>query len=534
MPLYKQNGANTVQLAQSAMSGAVNSASSMQRERTVEHKRESNLLEDIGQAAQIAGNVIGAVDKGWNLYDRYKERAAYDNISKAYSEGGMEAIENNPDLQDYWHAKAAGQFFQDRAKSEKGQAEMMANLDKRIAKIYDDWRVKAYSVRNAYENKDMERYMAGMEDLVASAPMPYRLKTDGNGNFRELFRSDKDMGWVETGRTYSPEQAFEIMNGILRGEQMVIKGAEMKPSIENERFMQEARRRFMATDMGNQLNRIDPKKQMPLYDRNGNLAGIGVPQSRLDDYNAAPYLQVYDMNSKKALGTFDGLDSLMQSTGLSPFRQGGGRGGGRARAGGRSGGGYIAQEGAEATQGGGVQYKVTAGDRAFYRKNSMAVDEDTGEKGLNAGKANVLAMVQQNTGLAPEAVLQGYNQLTEGIMKEHNLDRNEAEKYASQVLINQYGRGGKQSEQPLMAPSHTPLAQGLGMGVETQGEIQEGNKAQGQRMTPGQRENRRRTEERIMKAGGFGGNGQGQAAGVYPYMSPKPDNVDDKFTYGKM
>lgn len=461
MPLYRQNGQNMAQLAQSAMSGAAQSASSMQKARTVETRKETDLLDDIGKAANITSAALNATDKGWQLYDRYRERSAYENISKAYQEGGMEAIENNPDLQDYWHTRAAGMFFRDRANNEKGLAEMTANLDARVERDYQDWRVKAFAARDAYQKNNMEAYAAAMEDLAGSSPMPYRLKSDGQGNFRELFRSDKDMGWVETGRSYSSKQAYELMNGILSGETTMLRGAEMKPTPYNERFNLAAKRHMMATNMTNYNNRIDPKTQMPLYDQNGRLAAIGVRQDRLDDYNAPPYLLAYDAKTGKHLGNFTGLDELARGTGLSPWArtQSGGRAAsGRRRArGGGPGGRVPARTDDTGAQGGRPQYRVSASDMTAFEKESKYTDETTGEDRINRGKAATLALIQRNTGRDRNAVIHAYNEAKKFIMDQRGVSEEAAERMAIDLFNGKFGGGkaGPKQAAPKSAPTQS-------------------------------------------------------------------------------
>ena len=141
MPLYKPNS-NPAVLAQSAMSGATQAAASQTKQTTVNVKKESNFWDDLyegaaalNMGARAVGDMVDAAEGAWNMYDKYKLRDAYDNIDKAFGKGGFEAIQNNPDMQDYWHNQALGQFVKDRANNEKGRLEMLKSMDDAADKI---------------------------------------------------------------------------------------------------------------------------------------------------------------------------------------------------------------------------------------------------------------------------------------------------------------------------------------------------------------------------------------------------------------
>lgn len=76
---------------------------------------------------------------------------------------------------------------------------------------------------------------------------------------------------------------------------------------------------------GNAENRLDPKKRIPLFDMNGNVAGLGVIQSSLDNYNSGPKLVVFGRNGKQ-FGVIDGYDGAMRA-GLPAFKPGKSKGG---------------------------------------------------------------------------------------------------------------------------------------------------------------------------------------------------------------
>lgn len=324
MPLYKPSS-NPAALAQSAMSGATQAAASQTKQTTVNVKKESDFWDDLykgaaalNMGARAVGGIVDAAEGAWNMYDKYKLRDAYDNIDKAFGEGGFEAIQNNPDMQDYWHSQALGQFVKDRANNEKGRLEMLKNMDASSDKMYQDWRTQAMSTREAFDSGNMQKFMPMMQQLAANSPLPYRLEPDEKGNFKVMFRSDQNGGWADTGRTMTPQEAMGEVNNVLRGEQMVLRGVDMKLSPANEAFISSARRAYWGTVIGNAENRIDPKKQIPLYDANGKLSGLGVLQSPVNDYNAVQKLVVFGRDGRQ-IGVFDGYDGAMRA-GLSPFK----------------------------------------------------------------------------------------------------------------------------------------------------------------------------------------------------------------------
>lgn len=444
MPLYRTSGANLPQMAQQAMSSASHTMSAQQKQTTTIHKRDHDFWDDLykgARALQAGANAVGtlvdAADDVWGMYDKYKLRDAYDNIDKAYAEGGLEAIQSNPDMQDYHHSQALGQFMKDRANNQKGYLEMLKGMDAAADKLYQDWRMQAMSVRDAWQSGDMEQYMPAMQQLVASSPLPYRLEADGKGNFKEMFRSDEAGGWAETGRIITPEQAFNEMNNILRGEQTILRGAEMKQQPFNAAFNAAARRSYWGTMMGNAENRLDPKKQIPLYDGNGRLAGVGVIQNPIDDYGALPRLFAYGTNGKQ-IGVYEGLEGVMRA-GLSPYRASGS---------GSSGGG-----------GGNGRYSLSSGDVSILNKYATSTDPETGEKATDYGKAAFLEGIVRQTGLTPTAAIAAFESNVERAMSQ-GATREQAEKYVmarmgeaqSRPATQQPGQQPQTRAQPHEAP----------------------------------------------------------------------------------
>lgn len=301
---------------------------------------------------------------------------------------------------------------------------------------------------------DKGAFMNGMEELVASSPIPYRLKQDGNGNFRELFRSDNDGGWVETGRTITPEQALEQMRGIMRGEKMVLRGADMKLTPENKAFYAAAFRSMRATELGNAENRLNPEKHIPLYDRNGNLGGVGIIQNRIDDYRGNPQLFAYGRNGNH-IGVFDGFEGVMKY-GLAPGygsggRKGKGRGsglaGGGVSYGGRSGrrGASASANEAEATANGQKVYGVSSEDRKEFQTYATYTD-DLGEKRIDSIKYDYCMRFKKKTGAPSSTIMAAIDANTERLMTASGgkLDRRQAERI---VMREMWDRENKEQGQ---------------------------------------------------------------------------------------
>lgn len=324
MALYK-TGINPSQMAQSAMNAATQAAASQTKQTTTKVKKEGNVWDDIykGAAAVAAvgrgvNSLVDAAGSAWDMYDQYKLRSAYDDVSKTFGQGGFESIQNNPDMQDYWHAQAVGQFVKDRAGTEKGRLEMLKSMDAAADKQYQDWRVQAMTVNKAFQSGDMQQFMPLMEQLAATSPLPYRLEGTQDGKFRVLFRSDQHQGWTATGQLITPQEAMAEVNKVLQGEQSVLRGLDGKLHPVNPGFNAAAARYYWGTVMGNAENRLDPKKQIPLYDSGGNVVGLGVIQNPVDDYGAQPKLLVFDRRGRQ-IGMYDGMEGVLQA-GMSPYR----------------------------------------------------------------------------------------------------------------------------------------------------------------------------------------------------------------------
>lgn len=457
MPLYNPRGSDMAQAAQSAMNSATSAMASQQKQETRTTTQKTSFWDDFYKAArgvQAGANAVNSIvdtaGDAIKLYDDMKIKSAYDSIAKKFNEGGYDAIQSNPDMQDYHHSQALGMFVKDRANTQQGYLDIMKKSDEAADRMYQNWRAQATIVGDAYRNGNMDAYMNGMQQLVANSPMPYRLEPDGKGNFKEMFRSDEKGGWTATGRIITPKDAFEQMNGILRGETMILRGADMKVTPANAAFNQAASRYMYATMMGNAENRLDPKKQVPLYDRSGNDVGLAVIQNPLDDYSAGPKLVVFGQNGKQ-LGVFDGFDQAM-AHGLSQF----------APQKGKASGGRSGSSGAQAGTAG--EFTVTQGDTSMCTKYATRMNAETGEKETDYGTVAFLTEFMKRTGLGAPAAIAAFDKNVKRVMK-LGAGREEAETAAMAAMAEQIKQ---QAGQKTGGPDLAGIAKGEIGGIAAQ------------------------------------------------------------------
>lgn len=433
MPLYSPNS-NPAQMAQAAMSGATQAAAAQTKQTTTTVKHESNLWDDLYKGAAAVAAVgrgveglVGAADGAWSLYDKSRLRSAYDDVSAAFKQGGFEAIQNDPDMQDYWHAQAVGQFVKDRAGTEQGRLDMLKRMEAVSDKLYQDWRVQAARAEDAYKAGNMQQFMPFMQQLSNITPGPHRLEATGDGNFKVLFRSDQHNGeFVETGQTLTPQQTMEMMRAIKNGESYILKGIDGKMHPTNPIFHAEAARKWWGTVMGNSENRLDPSKQRQLYDAAGRFAGIAILQNSHENYDQPGYFEVFDRRGKK-VGTAQGVDGLLRM-GFSPFapqkttRGGGGGDGGDKR--------------------GGKPYKLSDGDRSVISRYVTRSDPDTGEEHTDHAKAAFLENFMQSTGLSAHSAIAAFEANVQEVRKrDKNLSQEEAERAVQDMMRRQWGGG---------------------------------------------------------------------------------------------
>ena len=422
MALYRTS-TNPSQMAQSAMNAATQAAASQTKQTTTKVKKEGNIWDDIYKgAASVAAvgrgidSLVDAAGSAWDLYDQYKLRDAYDAVSKAFAQGGFEGIQSNPDMQDYWHARAVGQFVKDRAGTEKGRLDMLKSMDATADKLYQDWRVQAMTVSKAFQSGDMRQFMPLMEQLSAKSPLPYRLEGTEDGRFRVLFRSDQQLGWTANGQVISPQEAMNEVNRVLQGEQSVLRGLDGKLHPVNPAFSAAAARYYWGTVMGNAENRLDPKKQIPLYDGAGNVVGMGVVQNPVDDYSALPKLLVFDRRGRQ-IGMYDGMEGVLQA-GMSPYKP-------------------AKQKGSGSSDPAAGGYKLSDGDRSALRRYCTRTDPQTGEDRVDAGLVTILEGQMRLTGLSADAAYAAYEENIARAMQQGASDKQTAERVVRARMLGQ-------------------------------------------------------------------------------------------------
>lgn len=430
MPLYSPNS-NPAQMAQAAMSGATQAAAAQTKQTTTTVKRESNFWDDLYKGAAAVAAVgrgveglVGAADGAWNLYDKSRLRSAYDDVSAAFKQGGFEAIQNDPGMQDYWHAQAVGQFVKDRAGTEQGRLDMLKRMEAVSDKLYQDWRVQAMSVDKAYQSGDMQKFMPLMEQLSAKSPLPSRLQATPDGNFKVLFRSDQHNGeFVETGQVLTPQESISMLRGIMRGEQRMLRGLDGKVVPVNLDFNAAAARYYWGTVMGNSENRLDPSKQRQLYDAAGRFAGVAILQNSHENYDQPGYFEVFDRNGKK-MGTAQGVDGLLRM-GFSPFAPQ-----------------KPARRGEGGDTRGGRPYKLSDGDRSVLGRYATRSDPETGEDRTDHAKAAFLENIMQRTGLSAHSAIAAFEANVQEVRKrDKNLSQEEAERAVQDMMWRQWGGG---------------------------------------------------------------------------------------------
>ncbi len=171
------------------------------------------------------------------------------------------------------------------------------------------------------------------------------------------------------------------------------------------------------TVIGNAENRIDPKKQIPLYDASGRVAGIGVIQNPVDNYNASPKLIVFGGNGKQ-FGMFDGYDGAMRA-GFSPFKPD------RTRGGSGAGG-----------------YKLTQGDVSMLTKYATSEDE-MGNKVTDYGKVAFLQDFMQRTGYPAARAIDVYSKNVDAAKAQGAKSKEGAERAAMVGLAQRISGGGR-------------------------------------------------------------------------------------------
>lgn len=194
---------------------------------------------------------------------------------------------------------AMGKFMADRANSEQSRLAMLKNMAEADDTLYQQYfRPLAVTAMDAYQKGDMRAFGQAAGQLSRISPFPYQYQMDGDGNFQEFFRSSGEGGFVDTGERITPQQVYQSIQGIMNGEQRVLRGMDMREHYVNPNFLAAAARYKMGTILGNAAALQDTSQWIPL-EKNGRVV-FAIPQNRHDDYSAAPSYRVFDETGKSS------------------------------------------------------------------------------------------------------------------------------------------------------------------------------------------------------------------------------------------
>ena len=249
----------------------------------------------------------GLVQQGQRVEDGRREladdagiRQAYEHIAQRVGQGGnISALDGDPVMNSRHGIMAMGKFMADRANSEQSRLAMLKNMAEADDTLYQQYfRPLAVTAMDAYQKGDMRAFGQAAGQLSRISPFPYQYQMDGDGNFQEFFRSSGEGGFVDTGERITPQQVYQSIQGIMNGEQRVLRGMDMREHYVNPNFLAAAARYKMGTILGNAAALQDPAQWIPL-EKDGRVV-FAIPQNRHDDYSAAPSYRVFDETGKSS------------------------------------------------------------------------------------------------------------------------------------------------------------------------------------------------------------------------------------------
>lgn len=236
-------------------------------------------------------------------------RQAYEHIAQRVGQGGnISALDGDPVMNTRYGIMAMGKFMADRANSEQSRLSMLQHMAEADDTLYQKFfRPLAMTAMDAYQKGDMQAFGQAASQLSRISPFPYQYQMGGDGNFQEFFRSSKAGRFVDTGDRMTPQQVYQTIQGIMNGEQRVLRGVDMQAHYVNPNFLASAARSRMGTILGNAAALQDMAQWIPL-EKNGRVV-FAIPQNRHDDYSAAPSYRVFDEAGKTSfmVGSMDEL-----------------------------------------------------------------------------------------------------------------------------------------------------------------------------------------------------------------------------------
>lgn len=263
---------------------------------------------DIARNAMgLAQGLGGLIQQGQRVEDGRREladdagiRQAYEHIAQRVGQGGnISALDGDPVMNSRHGIMAMGKFMADRANSEQSRLAMLKNMAEADDTLYQQYfRPLAVTAMDAYQKGDMRAFGQAAGQLSRISPFPYQYQMDGDGNFQEFFRSSGEGGFVDTGERITPQQVYQSIQGIMNGEQRVLRGMDMREHYVNPNFLAAAARYKMGTILGNAAALQDPAQWIPM-EKDGRVV-FAIPQNRHDDYSAAPSYRVFDETGKSS------------------------------------------------------------------------------------------------------------------------------------------------------------------------------------------------------------------------------------------
>ena len=399
-------------------------------------------------AMQGVGFLGDAMRTGQQIGEVRHEQDERDATNKAYEyitgklggSGDLSALDGDSILNTRYGVQAMGKFMLDRANTEQSRLSMLKNMEAADDQFYQKtFRPLAFEAQKAYQSGDMRRFGQIVSELSAKSPLPYKYELGQDGDFAESFRSSKEGKFIDTGERMTPQQVFEQLNGIMSGEQRVLRGANMQMQTVNPRFLAASARYKMGTILGNAQALSDPNQWIPLT--KGGKTIYVIPQNRHDDYSVGPSYRVVD--DKGGMGGMVGsLDDLMSQGWVRADVKAKIDNAQRIAAGRGLGGGA-----------GGMAFNLTDGDRSWINKVSTSKD-DMGNESYNPYIGMSLEILMGKHGLTRNSAFAAYDDaVTQAVSmakaKNPNASETQLRQIAQKYIYQQLSGGDKgQHQQP--------------------------------------------------------------------------------------
>lgn len=436
--------------------------------------------EDPWRNAMVGMNFLGnAMRTGQQIGETRYQQDERDATNKAYeyiagklgSSGDLSALDGDSILNTRHGVQAMGNFMLDRANTEQSRLAMLKNMETADDQFYQNtFRPLAFAAQEAYQSGDMRKFGQIVSELSAKSPLPYKYELGQDGNFTESFRSSKEGRFIDTGERMTPQQVFEQLNGIMAGEQRVLRGANMQMHAVNPRFLEASARYKMGTILGNAQALSNPNQWIPLT--KGGKTIYVIPQNRHDDYSVGPSYRIVD--DKGGMGGMVGsLDDLMN--------QGWVRADVKAKIDNAQ--RIAAGRGLGGTGGsGGMAFNLTESDKSWINKVSTTKD-DMGNESFNPYIGMSLEILMGKHGLTRNSAFAAYDDaVTQAVSmakaKNPNASETQLRQIAQKYIYQQLAGGGQSQKQPSGESTDKPGSQFMEFGKQVE-KATKGEKKQG-------------------------------------------------------